>query len=283
MPKTRTVATVLTFALGATSASAVVINSNNGGSGDNYTNTGARQGQLVGATDFVYNNVGDDGVVGINTNYARSGNGSAFFSTASGSSKADLELLRDPFLFSGNYFATGVVGTLGDLTSLSYDWYRDSASTNPANQHVALRILVDADGDLNTTDDRGGLVFERVYNSAAILTDQWVTDDIMAYNGGNGANLWSFGAGMTFAQEGFGNSFADWASGTGTIDANSAIIGFSAGVGSGWNGAYLGAIDNLTIGINGDDITFNFEVIPTPGAAPLAAIAGLVAIRRRRH
>jgi hypothetical protein len=278
----------LTASLITGAASATTVYSNASAPGDSFTEAGtSSQGQAVTGTDFYYNNVRNDGVAGINTNYARSGNGSVYLQTVNGpagdSSKADFELLASGTALGGNYFAAGSFGTLGELTSLGYDWYRDSSSTNSAGQHPALRILVDADGDLNTTGDRGGLVFEIAYNgSATATTDTWVTEDIFSYNAGDGANLWTFGAGMTFAQEGYGNSLADWVAGIDTIDANSAVLGFSMGVGSGW-GPFEGAVDNLVVGFNGSETTYNFEVVPEPGSIALLGLGGLALIRRRRR
>jgi len=279
----------LTSPLLAGGATAADIFSNSNAPGDSYSEAGtSSQGQAVTGTDFYYNNVRNEGVAGINNTYARSGNGSVYLQTVNGpagaSSKADFEMLASGTDVSGNYYAAASYGTLGDLTSLGYDWYRDSTSTNSAVQHPALRILVDADGDLNTTGDRGGLVFEQAYNGSSVPTDNWVTEDIFSYNSGDGANLWTYGAGMTFAQEGYGNNLAAWSSdtGVGTINEDSAVLGFSMGVGSGW-GPFEGAVDNLVVGFNGSETTYNFEVVPEPGSLALLSLGGLALIRRRRR
>lgn len=254
-----------------------------------FTNTGtSNQGQAV-EKDWYYNNVRNSGEVGVTDTYARSGAGSAYLATINGpggaSSKADIEYLASAVAVSGNYFSSASLGTLGSLVGLSYDWYRDSASTANANQHAVIRILVDADGNLATTGDRGGLVFEQVYNGSpvSVATDTWVTDDIFSYNSGNGAKLWSFGAGMAFAEFGYGNTLNDWKNGVGTINSNSAVLGFSAGVGSGW-GPYFGAVDNIGFDFGSGMQSFNFEPIPEPGAMAvlgLVALAGLARTRRR--
>jgi hypothetical protein len=274
-------------------AANVTVYSNNIG-GDAFVNASTSvQGQSVGATGWYYNNVRNTGLAGINSTFARSGNGSASMVTAFGpggnSSKADIELLSGGVNLGGNFYASSSFGRLGDLTSLSYDWYRDSVSENETGQHAVVRILVDADGDLSTTGDRGGLVFERAYNGGgAVPTDAWVTEDIFAYGGGNGANMWTFGAGMTFAQEGYGVDLSEWMAGAGTIDGDSAVLGFSMGVGSGWAPS-LGAVDNFTFGFGGSSTTYNFEtaggqVIPSPlaGVMGAAGLFGVAGVRRRR-
>lgn len=277
---------------GMASAATIPVYSNTVG-GDLFTNAGGSgQGQGVGSSGFYYNNVRNSGNVGIRGNYARSGNGSAFLETTVGpggaSSKADFELLATGTDVGGNYYAASSFGTLGSLTSLKYEWYRDSVSTNSTGQHAVIRILVDADGNLGTTGDRGGLVFERAYNGGgAVPTNTWVSENLFAYGAGSGANLWTFGAGMAFAANGYGVDLTDWKSGTGTIGAGSLILGFSMGVGSGW-GPHKGAVDNLTVGFNGAEDTYNFEVqesqlIPLPSAGGMAlAGLGILGARRRR-
>lgn len=275
-------------------ATIVTVYSNSGGSGDTYTNaTGTNQGQAVtNNANVFYNNTRNSGSVGINSTYARSGNGSAFLGGTVGpggsSSKSDIEVLSSGTNFGGNYLATTAFGTLSQLTSLEYDWYRDSSSTNDVLQHPVVRILIDADGNLNTTGDRGGLVFERAYNGGgAVPTNTWVTEDVLSgYNAGDGAYLWTFGAGMSFAQLGYGLDFSDWAAGAGTISGSSAILGFSMGAGSGW-GPFSGAVDNLTIGLNGVETTYNFEVLnvvpmPQPIAMAAAGFLGVALVSRRR-
>jgi hypothetical protein len=171
---------------------ATIVPSNMTAPGDSFTNPGAaNQGQAVGAGPWHYNNVRGGGAVGIRTDLPRSGNGSVFFSSPSGAGKADIEFLPNAVNIGGNFFSVGSLGAFSALTSFGYDWYRVGASTNPAVQHPALRVLLDRDGDLGTLHDRGGLVFERVYNALPTPTDQWVSDTITATT-----NLWSFGLGF---------------------------------------------------------------------------------------
>ncbi len=264
----------------------------NGLGGDAFTNpTTVNLGQGVGGSGWYYNNVRNSGVVGINGTYARNGNGSAYLETQFGpggnSSKADVEYLAGGTNVFSNFVATGVLGRLGDLTSLSYEWYRDAVSTNSAVQHPVIRILLDADGDLSTTGDRGGLVFERAYNGGVVPTNTWVFDDIFAYNGGLGANVWNFGLGLGFAFGGYNNSLSNWTNGlvSSSVNADSAVLGFSLGVGSGW-GPFKGAVDTVTFGFVGSAVSeTNFEVVPEPGAGLLGLVGllGLTLVRRSQR
>jgi hypothetical protein len=272
--------------LATTSAAhAATVLSNNPSPGDAYTNSSAaNQGQAIGASGWYYNNVRNGATVGVNTERPRDGNGSVSFKSEDGGDKADLEFLANGVDFGGNFFAAGSLGAFSDFSGASYEWWRDGASTNPASQHPVLRILLDADGDLNTTGDRGGLVFERVYAGGSILTDQWVGDSI-----GADTALWNFGLGLGFAANINATAFAydatltEWQA----FLANAAILGFSSGVGSGWNGEFGGAVDNISWTIAGQTTTSNFETTaPIPLPAPVlmlgSALLGLGAMRLRR-
>lgn len=252
----------------------------NAAPGDAYTNASpSNQGQAVGATGWYYNNVRHSGTAGIDQTYARNGNGSARLQTIDGNSKADIEYLADGFSLFGNYVATSSLGRLGDLSSLSYEWFRAGTSTNSAAQMPAARILVDADGDLSTIDDRGGLVYELAYNGGGDApTDQWVNVNI-----GSTTNLWNFGAGMSTIHGGHNKTLDDWINGfTGsTLSADSLILGFSFGVGSGW-GPFDGAVDTVSWTLNGQTYDANFEAVPEPATMGILALAALVAARKRK-
>jgi hypothetical protein len=247
------------------------------------TIVGSRQSDAPAVDTWLRDNVGGGGSVGISDDYARSGNGSAFMESISSASKADFEYVL------GGAFASPF--TLGSLTSASFDVYRDASSTAAAHLHPSLRLFVDADGSTATTDDRGYLIYEAVYNGVSAVTEgAWQTFTI-----GSTSNLWfrQFSPGQT--ENVYNRALAAYQSGyTPTpgfrqITGNSLVYGISTGVGSGWSGTYTGAVDNINLryGANGN-VTFNFEVavVPEPTTAALTAgglaLLGAVAARRRR-
>ncbi len=282
----------------STGASGAIVYSNNAAPGDYFTNASgtntnpATPGAALGATGWFYTNVRNNGIVGISTDLPRSGNGSARLQSTQGpagaSSKADLEY------FHTTNGVLSAMGTLGSMNALSYDWYRVSGGTANDYYNPVIRLYVDGDGDLNTTTDRGYLVYERAYNpnTAAVPTDQWISDDVFNFNGpGASANLWqvAFGVG-NFDTAGNWQPLSTWTQPGGftpspngkNFSSASVVYGLSLGVGSGW-GTFDGAVDNVEIGFTGAPLyQFNFEVVPAPGSIALLGLGSLVALRRRR-
>jgi hypothetical protein len=269
----------------------VTVYSQNPAPGDLFTNTGsANLGLGFGNPNWVYNNTRGGGSVGIRNNYPRSGNGSVYFNSPGSSGKADIEYFADPVLVGGNFVPnpfnpSSILGSLADLSHLSYEWYRDGSSTAPASLHPVLRL-----GILRVNSDNtaavGYLTFERVYNGfGAAPTNSWQSDDIIGSNYG----LWAT------ASLGFGDPDVDfsqvfktvpeWVSAANAANATLYVISVNAGIGSGWNGTFEGAVDNITFGFNGTYTTYNFEVVPEPASmlALGSGLIGLLGLRRRKR
>lgn len=138
---------------------------------------------------------------------------------------------------------------LGDLHELSFDYYIDSSSRTDVIPVV--RLLIDGDGNLATTGDRGELVFEWAYQGfSAVQQDSWQTADLaggdwIAWQRSNGANHDEV-VNMT--------RLSDWADASGFtagggvhFDQNSTVLGWSIALGSG-NGSNNAYLDDLTVG-----------------------------------
>ena len=269
----------------------VTVYSQNPAPGDLFTNTGStNQGQSFGNAKWVYNNTRGGGSVGIRNNYPRSGNGSVYFNSTGSSGKADIEYFFDPQNSGGNFVPNqlnpnSILGTLNQLTHLSYEWYRASSSTAPNHLHPVLRL-----GILRVNQDNtfalGYLVFERVYNGfGAAPINSWQSDDIVS----NNYKLWAT------VSLGFGNpndninqvlkTIPDWVSAANAVGATLFVISVNAGIGSGWNGTFEGAVDNITFGFGGNYTTYNFEVVPEPASmlALGSGLIGLLGLRRRKR
>ena len=221
---------------------------------------------IINSGGWFYNNVRYNGHVGIRTDLPRSGNGSVWFKGTQGplgdSSKADIE-----------YLPTRPLGTLNNLSLLSYEWYRKSGSyTAHAHYHPVLRIWLSND----TGTRKGYLVFERAYNApwytSAVPTNTWVGDSIT-----DSTVLWSTGS-LPDALAVYNRTLSQWKS----LIGDYKVYRISAGIGSGW-GTFEGAVDNISYRFgSGPIVTTNFEVVPEPttmalfGLGLLGAAGGLL-------
>lgn len=224
------------------------------------------------ADQWVQRNVGGNASVGITTQFARSGNGSAYYSSNSGNAKADLEIaFSSPALLSA-------------VTGLRYDWYKTGGST--ASQHLALKLLVDADGNTNTFSDISYLIYELGYNAGDPgAVDAWnqVLIDADTFLWANNLSvLTDPNAGTPY---GYDTTLSDWQG----ANQNARVLGLSVGLGSGWVGSFEGAVDNIVLAVGETRSNWNFEVqlentVPEPGTLGLIALGllGTAALRRRK-
>lgn len=230
------------------------------------------------ADTWLRTNVRNGASIGITNNFPRNNNGSGYLNLGPNGSagKADWE-----------YYPTGTFGNVADLTSLSYDWYRSSTSSVAPHLHPAIRLIVDIDGvNPGTSSDIAYLVYERAYNpsTSAVPTDAWTTETI-----GNSTNLWVSQPGVGIEPV-YNRTLADYKAGTYTptagwsrITGNSVIIGVSMGIGSGWSGTFVGAVDAPTIVRTGGPVySANFEiaapVVTSSTPVPLFGPVGLLVL-----
>ena len=216
-------------------------------------------------------NVRPGGTVGITTDYAHDGNGSAYFETegATGAAKGDLQFVFDQPV------------ALSDLNSISYDYYRDASSTTMATLAPVMRLDIEKDGNY-----AGSLVFENYYQQGGnAVVGNWTTVTATLDSG----VIWATNSALgpkNAAADGGEKTFAAWLAGNSGHDLT--VTGMSVGVGSGWTGSFKGAVDDVNVNFaNGPHASYNFEVASVPEPASWAMMLGgfgLVGgmMRRRR-
>jgi len=207
-------------------------------------------------------NVRTDATVSISGDQPRSGTGSLKFTTNTvtpGQDKADFEKIW------------GVVPgrTLGNLTALRYEFYRDASSTTGGHLAAVLRLYYYN----NITGESGLLIWEPVYNGYGTLTTNvWYSADIFT------GNFWmrAFGPGRTI--DDYNVSLAEWMANTDeegspidddadadvphVLNPDVYITGVNVGVGSGWGATFLGYVDNVELEWGSDVEAANFELPP---------------------
>lgn len=138
--------------------------------------------------------------------------------------------------------------TLGDLDQLSFDYY--IASSDRTDVIPVIRLIIDADGNLATTGDRGELVFEYSYqNLGGTTQDAWQTADLA----GDDWVAWQRSFGVNRDQVANMTELSDWADADGFtpagglhFDEDSLVLGWSIALGSG-NGTNDIYLDNLQV------------------------------------
>lgn len=242
-------------------------------------NASANRAQGTAALNQWYQaNVGAGSTIGITTDYARSGNGSAYFNSIQGDTgKGDLIY---------NFGTGGAMApvALSSLTSVSFDFYRSSLSTTGANLAPVLRLDMLKNGVF-----AGSLVFENVYQQQTTApVDAWTTLTANLTNGIFWATNGSLGP--TFADANGGQkTLAQWIADNG--NANLSVYGLEIGIGSGWNNQFFGAVDNVNVAFGtARSVNSNFEVeantaVPEPATWAMMFMGfGLMgySLRRRR-
>jgi hypothetical protein len=157
---------------------------------------------------------------------------------------------------------------LGELDSLSFD-FTQVTQIGSEFYSPAFRLVIDADGDLSTTNDRGELVFEYAYQN---LGDVPIGTTVHADLAGGDWVAWQRSGGANRDQINNMTTFADWSDEDGYtptndpdgpgpataatalhFDADSLVLGFSIGLGSG-PGSGVAYVDNVQVA----GVTYDF-------------------------
>lgn len=236
-------------------------------------------------------NLAGGGTAVINGTYTPPGagqNGSLQLKTPANSGKADFA-----------YSLAGKNVTLADIANgaISFDYYRSSTSTVAGHFLPALRFSF-----TNAEGKSGLLIWEGVYNSVGtVTTDSWQTATLTGdYFYQRTANyIGSFPTGGTTDAQVYDKSLASYLDGsvytgstgrkTYALGAGTVINGLEIGIGSGWGGAFDGAVDNVSIdlGTKGQ-ISANFQVkaaaaVPEPATWAMMVLGfGVMGIALRR-
>ena len=163
------------------------------------------------------------------------------------------------------FVSYGYVGTkLNEITGLSFQDYRSSASTTNPVQRIGLNVAIDFVGDGSSF---ATLVFEPIYQSGgagALLSDTWQTWDALK----GGAAIWWSAQNIPGVC-----AFACYVPWSAIVAANpNAKVKYALGfnMGSGLVGQFTGAADGLVVRTSAGTDVYDFEV-----AAPAPATTAL--------
>ena len=161
----------------------------------------------------------------------------------------------------GEYLGKAHAGTpLTSITNLEYSTYRASGGDALA---VALQLNVDSDLTDANNAWQGRLVYEP-YHTQDVETNMWQTWDPLDDTQGTATGNWFFSNATLAAESGCSMAYpCIWAEvlaeyPNAGIHNTLGAIGLKAG--GSWAGGFNGNVDGLTIGISGDNITYDFEL-----------------------
>lgn len=195
----------------------------------------------------------------ITTTYPRSGSGSIEITLPSGTAGADW------------WVELATPAPLSTFSGGTYEWWRDSASTNDPIQAPAYALWIDNDCNTATTGDQTYLVYEPYYQTNANApVNQWVGETVTP-----ASVVWQAGGGVPWSAQPISAYMNGTATGGTAINGASCIVGVLPFAGSGWTGSFHGAMDNVTLTLAGAGQVVNANFEPDGAIAPGA---GTVAV-----
>jgi hypothetical protein len=164
-----------------------------------------------------------------------------------------------PILFKTDYQGT----RFADITKLEYSTYRTSPA-DPSVLAISLQFTADANLTDGDTSFQGRLVFEPYLSPATVNAGVWQTwDPMLGRWWGTGASIPTRPFAQLCPQSApctWPQVLANWPNG-GIHPTDPGAVIFKAG--SGWTN-FDGNVDAFTIGVSGENDTYNFELYSTP-------------------
>lgn len=184
-------------------------------------------------------------------------NGPATPPLGTGSAQLAITAANQGYMFGKSAYG----GTkLSSITKLGYSTYNQQGNNTEA---IALQLNIDGDTTDSNTAWQGRLVYEPYYTHT-VTDGTWQTWNTLDNTSQSGHGNWWFSNGTLSSQTGCTQAApCTWSTVLQKLPDAGIDSGASQGIvfkaGSNWAVPYTGNIDAFTLGISGNDTTFNFD------------------------